>query len=63
MEESAFSVGQTEVEEVFRNRPQFRRIARGDVAGGDLYSAMGQTDAGRYLIVFFIYKRSRVVSL
>jgi uncharacterized DUF497 family protein len=51
-------VDQTEVEQVFHNRPRFRRVARGDVAGEDLYSAMGQTDAGRYLIVFFIYKRS-----
>jgi hypothetical protein len=50
-----------EVEEVFRNRPRFRRVARGRVAGEDLYSAMGPTDAGRYLIVFFIYKRSRGV--
>jgi uncharacterized DUF497 family protein len=52
-------VDQAEVEEVFRNRPRFQRVARGDVAGEDLYSAMGQTDTGRYLIVFFIYKRSR----
>lgn len=48
-----------EVEEIFENRPRFRRLERGDVAGEDLYSAMGQTDDGRYLIVFFIYKRSR----
>lgn len=47
-----------EVEEVLRNRPRFRRIDRGEVAGEDLYSAIGQTDAGRYLIVFFIYKPS-----
>lgn len=51
-------VDMSEVEEVFCNRPRFRRIARGDVAGEDLYSAMGQSDAGRYLVVFFIYKRS-----
>jgi uncharacterized DUF497 family protein len=48
-----------EVEEIFENRPWFRRLERGDVAGEDLYSAMGQTDDGRYLIVFFIYKRTR----
>ncbi len=48
-----------EVEEVFQNRPRFRHIARGRVVGEDLYAAMGQTDAGRYLIVFFIYKQSR----
>jgi uncharacterized DUF497 family protein len=48
-----------EVEKIFENRPRFRRLERGDVAGEDLYSAMGQTDDGRYLIVFFIYKRTR----
>lgn len=48
-----------EVEEVFNSRPRFRRIARGNVAGEDLYSAMGQTNEGRYLITFFVYKRSR----
>lgn len=47
-----------EVEDVFENRPQFRRVARGNVAGEDVYLAMGQTDAGRYLIVFFVYKRN-----
>ena len=57
--EQRHHVDQAEVEEILYNRPRFRRIARGDVAGEDLYSAMGQTDAGRYLIVFFIYKRSR----
>jgi uncharacterized DUF497 family protein len=48
-----------EVEEVFDHRPRFRRVARGDVAGEDVYSALGQTEEGRYLIVFFIYKRSQ----
>jgi uncharacterized DUF497 family protein len=24
-----------------------------------VYSALGQTDAGRYLIVFFVYKKTR----
>lgn len=48
-----------EVEEVLQNRPQYRRVARGDVAGEDLYVAMGQSDGGRYLAVFFIYKQSR----
>lgn len=49
-------VGQQEVEEALRNRPRVRHIARGDVAGEDLYSALSQTDDGRYLIIFFIYK-------
>jgi uncharacterized DUF497 family protein len=49
-------VSQQAVEEALRNRPRIRRIALGDVTGEDLYSALSQTDDGRYLIVFFIYK-------
>ncbi len=50
------NVKTTEVEEVFANRPRFRFVARGERRGEDVYSAMGQTDAGRYLTVFFILK-------
>lgn len=57
--EQKHQLDQLEVEEIFYGQPRFRRIARGDVAGEDLYSAMGQTDTGRYLVVFFVYKRSR----
>lgn len=49
-------VDQIEVEQVFHNHPQLRRIARGNVVGEDLFTAMGQTDSGRYLMIFFIYK-------
>ena len=38
---------------------------KGNRSGEDVYSAMGQTDAGRYLIIFFIlkpYHRALVVS-
>lgn len=55
----------TEVEEVFANSPRFRFVAKGSRSSEDVYSAMGQTDAGRYLIVFFIlkpYHRALVVS-
>jgi len=45
-----------DVEEALSSRPQVRRVARGDVAGEDVYSAMGQTAGGRYLIVFFVLK-------
>jgi uncharacterized protein len=47
-----------EVEQLFRNRPRILRIERGDVEGEDVYSAVGQTDNARSLIVFFIHKRS-----
>ncbi len=45
-----------EVEQVFSEQPMYRRIERGKVHGEDLYTALGQTDAGRHLIVFFIHK-------
>ena len=46
-----------EVEEVFQRHPEIRFIAGGKVRGEDLYAASGQTDDGRYLIVFFLKKR------
>ncbi len=46
------SVEKTEVEEVLTNRPRFRFVSKGNRSGEDVYSAMRQTDAGRYLIVF-----------
>ena len=46
-----------EVEDVFFNTPRFRYIEAGLRVGENLYSASGRTDAGRYLIVFFIHKR------
>lgn len=50
------SVFQDEVEEMFFNRPRYRFVETGYRSGEDVYSASGQTDAGRYLIVFFIHK-------
>jgi hypothetical protein len=49
-------VTQDEVEEVFFNRPKYRFVESGRRSGEDVYTANGQTDAGRYLIVFFIHK-------
>lgn len=46
-----------EVEEVFRNAPRFNFITKGQITGENVYRALGQTDDGRYLAVFFIYKR------
>ena len=48
-----------EVEEVLSVARHFRFIETGDVGGEDLYAAMGQTEAGRYLIIYFIYKATR----
>jgi hypothetical protein len=49
-------VAQEEVEEVFFNRPHFRFIELGCTDGENLYAALGRTDAGRYLIAYFIYE-------
>jgi len=49
-------VTQDEVEEVFFNRPQYRFVESGHRTGEDVYAASGQTDAGRYMIVFFLRK-------
>jgi len=48
-----------EVEEIFKNKPKFLKKEKGKVEGEDLYNALGQTESGRYLTVFFIYKYSQ----
>jgi len=45
-----------EVEQVFRKQPRIRRMNKGQYRGEDVYRALGQTDAGRYLVIFFIHK-------
>jgi uncharacterized DUF497 family protein len=45
-----------EVEQIFDNRPAVRRMKKGHFRGEDVYRALGQTEAGRYLVVFFIHK-------
>jgi uncharacterized protein len=52
-------VREEEVGEVFDNAPQVRFVEKGHRAGENVYAALGQTDAGRYLIVFFIYKQDQ----
>lgn len=48
-----------EVEEVFRSHPHVFFLEEGQFQGEDLYAALGRTEAGRRVIVFFIYKRNR----
>lgn len=50
------NVFQDEVDDVLFGQPQYRKVKKGHIPGEDLYAALGRTDAGRYLIVFFIYK-------
>lgn len=47
-----------EVEEALSSVRRFRFIESGDVEGEDLYAALGRTAAGRYLIIYFVHKRT-----
>lgn len=46
-----------EVEEVFDGEPHIRFLERGKVRNEHLYAAMGRTESGRLLVVFFLRKR------
>ncbi len=48
-----------EVEEVLFNKPKYHKAEKGYIPGENMYVALGQTHAGRYLTVFFIYKYTR----
>ncbi len=48
-----------EAEEVLLNKPRFFFAQQGNVEGEDVYRALGRTEEGRYLVVFFAYKRNR----
>jgi hypothetical protein len=45
-----------EVEQVLFAYPHVRKAQKGSVKGEDVYVAYGQTESGRYLVVFFIRK-------
>ncbi len=45
-----------EAEEILRPGVHIRFVERGFRQGEDLYAGLGRTEAGRHLIVFFIYK-------
>jgi uncharacterized DUF497 family protein len=48
-----------EVEQVLENKPKIRFVEKGERKNEDVYLALGQTDAGRYLAVLFIHKRTK----
>lgn len=57
--EAKHHVTQDEAEEVLFNAPKYRFVESGHRLGEDVYSAGGQADSGRYLIVFFIHKTDK----
>ena len=58
--ESKHNVMPYEVEEVLFNSPRIFFVEKGKKKGEDMYLGLGQNDDGRYLAVFFIYKKNRV---
>jgi len=56
--ESKHGVTREEVEQVLDRQPRVRRWQRGKFQGEDVYRALGRSDGGRYLTVFFIYKQT-----
>lgn len=53
------NVYQNEVRDIFTSKPYFSFVEKGHHKGDNVYAAMGQSKRGRYLIVFFIYKKNR----
>ncbi|MDQ3636329.1 MAG: BrnT family toxin [Acidobacteriota bacterium] len=54
--ESKHGVFIDEVEEIIFGKPHIRKAGKGNIKGEDLYVAYGQTEDGRYLVIFFIRK-------
>lgn len=53
------SVTQAEVAEIFENSPRFFFVEKGLRKDENVYVAFGQTDEGRYLVVFFVFKKNQ----
>lgn len=45
-----------EVEEALFGRPHIRFVEKGHRVGEDLYGAYGQSEEGRYLMIYFVLK-------
>jgi len=56
--ERKHAVKQEEVKQLLSSHPRFRFVEKGQRRGEDVYSAMGRTEAGRYLTVFFVLKKA-----
>lgn len=54
--EAKHGVAREEVYQVIQSRAMFRFVENGHRRGENVYAALGQTEAGRYLTVFFIHK-------
>lgn len=57
--EQKHNVQQKEVREVLANNPKFRYVENGLQPDENVSAALGRTDGGRYIIIFFIYKKDK----
>ncbi len=53
---SKHNVKQNEVREVLSSKPH---LEKGHRSGEDVYTALGRSHSGRYLIVFFVHKTDK----
>lgn len=51
-------VEKEEVKETLQNHPLFRFVEKGHLKGENVYAAFGQTETGRYLVVYFVHKKA-----
>ena len=54
--ERKHGVEKSEIWELLQSNPKFRFVEKGHREGENVYAALGRTDAGRYMVVFFVYK-------
>ncbi len=47
-----------EAEDVLDSKPLIRKVGKGHVKDENVYAAYGQSTAGRYLVVFYIRKKT-----
>jgi len=52
------NVTETEIRQVFLDAPKYRFIEKGKFYNEHLYIGLGIADSGRYLAIFFIYKKN-----
>lgn len=61
--ESKHNVTVREARQVLLKNPRIRFAEKGYTKGNDVYGAFGQTFAGRYLAVIFVYKPEKVTAI
>ena len=46
---------------MLQTEPFIRKVSKGKIKGKNVYAALGQTDSGRYLIIFYIRKKAGAI--